>query len=49
MVKNFREKPQTKNDWINGGFLINPEFIDLLNRSNNHGKIPLEKISSMNG
>ena len=20
-VKNFREKPQTNNDWINGGFL----------------------------
>ena len=50
MVKNFREKPQTKNDWINGGFfVINPEFIDLIESDQTiMERYPLEKISSMN-
>mgnify|MGYP003947091231 CR=1 FL=1 len=50
MVKNFREKPQTNNDWINGGFfVINPEFIDLIESDATiMERYPLEKISSMN-
>ena len=30
-VKSFKEKPQTKQGWINGGFfIIQPEFIDFI-------------------
>ena len=50
MVLNFREKPQTNNDWINGGFfVINPEFIDLIESDETiMEREPLEKISAMN-
>ena len=50
IVKNFREKPQTNNDWINGGFfVINPEFIDYIDSDKTiMERDPLEKISSMN-
>ena len=50
MVVNFREKPQTNNDWINGGFfVINPEFIDLIDSDETiMEREPLEKISAMN-
>jgi len=49
-VKNFREKPQTNNDWINGGFfVINPEFINYIDTDETiMERGPLEKISSMN-
>ena len=49
-VINFREKPQTNNDWINGGFfVINPEFVDLIESDKTiMEREPLEKISAMN-
>ena len=43
-VLSFNEKPQTKKDWINGGFfVINPEFIDYIDDDNTVlEKYPLE-------
>jgi len=50
VVKNFREKPQTNNDWINGGFfVINPKFINFIESDETiMERDPLEKISAMN-
>jgi glucose-1-phosphate cytidylyltransferase len=48
-VKSFKEKPQTANDWINGGyFVIEPDFFDLiLDDSTILEKKPLERVAEM--
>ena len=48
-VKNFQEKPQTSQGWINGGyFVIEPEFFELLeNEQTILEKEPLEKVAAM--
>lgn len=48
-VKSFKEKPQTKQGWINGGFMVvQPEFFDLIdNDATILEKEPLEKAASM--
>lgn len=47
-VRSFKEKPQTAQGWINGGFfVIEPEFLDLLMDDNTvleHG--PLENVAA---
>ena len=49
IVEEFQEKPQGKEGWINGGyFVINPEFIDLINDSSTVlEKEPLETVARM--
>tara|TARA_Y100000741_G_C18252053_1_gene557622 strand:- start:271 stop:963 length:693 start_codon:yes stop_codon:yes gene_type:complete len=47
LVKSFKEKPQTKKDWINGGFFIfEPSFLNLIKNKNDilEGR-PLESLS----
>ena len=48
-VSSFKEKPQTKQGWINGGyFLIEPEFFDLIDDDETIlEKWPLEKASEI--
>ena len=49
IVKAFKEKPQTSQGWINGGFfIIEPEFFELIQGDETvlEGK-PLEKAASM--
>lgn len=49
-VTSFKEKPQTRQGWINGGFFVlEPEFLDLI--EGDHTVLeeePLEKASEMN-
>ena len=47
-VKNFSEKPQVTDGWINGGFfVIKPEFLDYIKDENTIlEKEPLEKVAS---
>jgi len=49
IVKSFKEKPQTKQGWINGGFMVvQPEFFDFIeNDSTILEKAPLEKAANM--
>ena len=48
-VNSFKEKPQTTQGWINGGFFVlEPEFLDLI--EGDHTVLeeePLEKASEM--
>ena len=48
-VEKFSEKPQTLKGWINGGFfVINPEFLDLINDDSTIlEKEPLESVAAM--
>ena len=48
-VSSFKEKPQTTQGWINGGyFLIEPEFFDLIDGDNTIlEKFPLEKAAEI--
>lgn len=48
-VKSFKEKPQTSQGWINGGFfVIEPEFLDLIVSDDIIlEKEPLEKVASI--
>ena len=48
-VKSFKEKPQTSQGWINGGFfVIEPEFLDLVVSDDIIlEKEPLEKVASI--
>ena len=48
-VTSFREKPQTSQGWINGGyFVIQPEFLDLIDGDDTVlEQEPLEKAASM--
>ncbi len=48
-VTSFKEKPQTGQGWINGGyFVINPEFFELIEGDNTIlEKEPLEKVAEM--
>ena len=43
----FNEKPQTKKDWINGGFfVVSPEFIDYIDDDKTVlEKYPLETLA----
>ena len=45
----FKEKPQTTQGWINGGyFVINPEFFDLIEADSTIlERSPLEKAAEM--
>ena len=45
----FKEKPQTRQGWINGGyFVIEPEFFDLISGDNTVlEQEPLEKVAAM--
>lgn len=47
-VKSFKEKPQTSQGWINGGFfVIEPEFLDLIPSDNTVlEQDPLEEVAS---
>ena len=47
IVKSFKEKPQTKKDWINGGFFVcEPSIFDYIEDDNTILEgFPLEKIS----
>ena len=46
-VRSFREKPQLKEGWINGGFLVvEPEFMDFIPEENVMlEKQPMDKLS----
>ena len=49
LITNFKEKPQIKNSWINGGFLVfNKKIFKYLNKKKNEmlEKSPLEKLST---
>jgi len=48
-IKTFKEKPQTKDGWINGGFfVIEPEFFDYIDNNNSIlEREPLEKVASL--
>ena len=50
LVKSFKEKPQTKKTWINGGFFVmEPKIFSFIkNDQSILENEPLEKISSMN-
>ena len=50
IVKSFKEKPQLKKGWINGGFFVcQPEFFDLIkNDSTILEKSPLETVANKN-
>ncbi len=47
VVQNFKEKPQVKTGWINGGyFLIEPKFLDYIENENTIlEKEPLENVA----
>ncbi len=47
LIKNFKEKPQIKNSWINGGFFIfNKKIFKFLGRDNEMlERTPIEKIA----
>ena len=47
-IINFREKPQIKNNWINGGFFVfnNKIFNYLRNKNEMLEKAPLEKLAN---
>ena len=47
LVKSFKEKPQTKKGWINGGFFVaNTKFLDLIeNDETILEKEPLENVA----
>ena len=47
LIKNFKEKPQIKNSWINGGFFIfNKKIFKFLGRGNEMlERTPIEKIA----
>jgi glucose-1-phosphate cytidylyltransferase len=49
LVKSFKEKPQTDQGWINGGFfVINPEFLEIIKDDNTIlEKGPLEQVCKM--
>jgi glucose-1-phosphate cytidylyltransferase len=49
VVSNFKEKPQTGQGWINGGFfVINPDFFDFIeNDQTILEKSPLERVASI--
>ena len=49
-VLEFKEKPNIKEGWINGGFfVIEPEFLNYIsNDSSILEKEPLEKVAKMN-
>lgn len=49
IVTSFKEKPQTSEGWINGGFFVlEPEFIDLIKDNNAIlEREPLEEVSSL--
>lgn len=49
-VKSFNEKPQVKNDWINGGFFVFNKDIFKYLRSDQEilEKYPLQKLSKVN-
>jgi glucose-1-phosphate cytidylyltransferase len=49
LVKNFEEKPQMHDGWINGGFfVIEPAFLDLIaGDSTLLEREPLEKVAAM--
>ncbi len=49
VVKNFNEKPQVKNDWINGGFFVFEKniFKYLRNDKEVLEKYPLQKLTRM--
>ena len=49
IVTSFKEKPQTTQGWINGGyFVIDPEFFDLIqDDSTILEKKPLERVAEM--
>jgi glucose-1-phosphate cytidylyltransferase len=48
-IKSFKEKPQTGQGWINGGyFVIQPEFFDLISGDNSMLEHePLERAAEM--
>ena len=48
LVSSFKEKPQTAEGWINGGFFImNPKFIDFIEDDTTVlEKMPLEKVAA---
>jgi glucose-1-phosphate cytidylyltransferase len=48
VVKNFQEKPQMKQGWINGGyFVVEPDFFDYIdNDSTVLEKEPLERVAN---
>lgn len=48
-ILSFKEKPQTGQGWINGGyFVINPEFFDLIGHDTTIlEREPLEKVAAM--
>ena len=48
-IISFKEKPQTRQGWINGGyFVIEPEFFDLISGDNTVlEQEPLEKVAAM--
>ena len=50
LVKSFKEKPQVKNGWINGGFFVsNSKFLDLLKKTMIFWKKkPLENLCKQN-
>ena len=49
VVKSFKEKPQTKQGWINGGFFVmEPEFLDFIESDQTIlEKEPLERVASI--
>jgi glucose-1-phosphate cytidylyltransferase len=50
IVKSFKEKPQLKKGWINGGFFVcQPDFFDLINNDSTIlEKSPLETVANQN-
>ncbi len=50
LVISFKEKPQTKKDWINGGFFVfNTKILKYINNDKTILEgIPLEKLSKLN-
>tara|TARA_B110000977_G_C11089312_1_gene496082 strand:+ start:6334 stop:7095 length:762 start_codon:yes stop_codon:yes gene_type:complete len=49
LVNSFKEKPQTEQGWINGGFfVINPEFLEIIEDDQTVlEKLPLEQVCKM--
>ena len=48
-VMSFQEKPQIRDGWINGGFVMQPKFLNLLeNDQTILEREPLEKAVSLN-
>ena len=50
LVSSFKEKPQTKKDWINGGFFIfEPDFLKYIKKSSDVLEgYPLEQLTKKN-